>query len=775
MSTIGTTLFSKIEINGQEVDIATLDANDGIYALPAGQTTANVKFTMIDNTSIPRGVFEENSYITAMTLPDAMTYIASYSFHGVNNINISDKNAILAINPYAFDAELGPTPPTPTPDPDFYFKDSNYEIISGREVNMKYNLTNNTQIDTNQHKIQWSSSSSDIQIKSQTKGTIKSYKAGATGTITATLSDGTNTHTATCTVSVVADKGNPVGQWYNNGNPIYYIDVVQGGSTTYTLTFSGTPSDSWTFSIVESETINGVSIDSTGTITINESQLDTTLRDFAITAIRPEDASYYEGVAQISINVQSSGTQTDPDIYFMSPSLSIDYQNSPNQLNGTEVTQALSGNDASSSAWITWMTNDSSIATVNHGGYVIAHGNGTVNIAAEYTAHDNYNSKTVQYQLTITNYSSGKTTPYAHWYENGTELSELILVQGGSGTHTLTFSATPSDSWSFMDPMFSGISVDTTTGTITITEANLNVGNISISANRSEDSSYYYGSANLSIRVLPTGSDPKFFYEQESVNLDNQSMTTSTPMLHDEYMGLGYTKTYASADTNVATVDAYGMISFVGAGNTTVTATATNGTDTHTATINVYCSVMKQYPSASFEYNGASYSGGILPVAALFSGTIRLANMTPSDGWVITDPMIQGITVSGYEINAQGLPQGTYYINVNRAEDSSYYSGMTSLTLRVLPSGTNPNFYYEQESVNLDNQAMTTSSPMLINNTGFAAMPTYQSADTTIATVDNYGMISFVSAGNTIVTASITNGVDTYTTTINVYCNTMNA
>lgn len=575
MSTIGTTLFSKIEINGQEVDIATLDANDGIYALPAGQTTANVKFTMIDNTSIPRGVFEENSYITAMTLPNTMTYIASYSFHGVNNINTTDRNAILAINPYAFDAE--PTPPTPT---------------------------------------------------------------------------------------------------------------------------------------------------------------------------------------------------TDPDIYFMSPTLTVDYNMEPNKLNGTEVTQGLSGNDASSSAWIIWRTDNSSIATVNHGGYVIANGNGTVNIIAEYTAHDNYNSKTVQYQLTITNYSGGKTTPYAHWYENGTELSELVLVQGGSGTRTLTFSATPSDSWSFMDPMVSGISLDTTTGTIIITESDLNVSNMSISANRSEDSSYYYGSANLSIRVLPTGSDPTFYYEQESVNLDNQSMTTLTPMLHDEYIGLGYTKTYASADTNVATVDAYGMISFVGAGNTTVTATTTNGTDTHTATINVYCSVMKQYPSASFEYNGATYSAGTLPVVDPFTGTIQLTNMIPADGWVITDPIIQGITVDNTNkvISVQSLGQGDYTLDANRDEDNNYYTGDIIVTLKVLPTGTNPNFFYEQSSVTLDNEAMSQTTPMLYNNTGFAAIPTYQSADTAIATVDGNGMISFVSAGTTTVTASITNGVDTYTTSITVNC-----
>lgn len=483
MSTIGTTLFSKIEINGQEVDIATLDAADGIYALPAGQTTANVKFTMIDNTSIPRGVFEENSYITAMTLPDAMTYIASYSFHGVNNINISDKNAILAINPYAFDAE--PTPPSPT---------------------------------------------------------------------------------------------------------------------------------------------------------------------------------------------------TDPDIYFMSPTLTVDYNMEPNKLNGNEITQALSGNDASSAAWIVWSTDNSSIATVNHGGYVIANGNGTVNIIAEYTAHDNYNSKTVQYQLTITNYNT-KQYPTANWEENGNVISNLILVEGGSSTHTLTFDATPSDSWNFMEPIMSGVSVDTTTGTVTITESSLTGGmNIAITANRMEDASYYSGYASVNIRVLPAGTDPQFYYSETSVNLDNQGMSSQTPMLNNT-TGIAATPTYQSSDTNVATVDAYGTISFVGAGNTTVTATLSDGNETHTATITVYCNVIKQTsyatwidPSTQMSSNDISCTGGT---------TIQFGG-TPLSGWIFTStiPMIDQST-GQITVPTGDLPGTQYTVNASYTEDATYYAGSGTLTITI--------------------------------------------------------------------------------------------
>lgn len=487
-------------------------------------------------------------------------------------------------------------------------------------------------------------------------------------------------------------------------------------------------------------------------------------------------AARVEELAEWIVSYHSSYTPTtDPDIYFMNPNLTVDYNMEPNKLNGTDITQALSGSDSSQSAWMAWRTDNSSIATVNHGGYVIAQGNGTVNIIVEYTAHDNYNSKTVQYNLTITNYKA-KENPTGGWYENSSQVLNLDLVEGNTSDKTLTFSATPNDSWTFSDPGMPGVSVNTTTGEITITGASVQSSEGPVSAHRMEDASYYSGYLSLNIKVFPAGTDLNFHFDQISVNLDNQGMTSITPVLTN-YTPIDttlYPIQYVSGDTNVAKVDAYGMISFAGEGTTTITATLSDGNENHTATITVYCTVNKQYPSASFEYNGVPY-GGTLPVVAPFTGAIQLTNMTPADGWTITDPMIQGITVLQNVIEVQDLSQGTYYINVNRDEDSDYYSGMSSLTLRVLPSGTNPNFYYEQESVSLDNQAMSQSTPMLCNNTGFAEMPTYKSADIAIATVDENGMISFVGGGTTTVTASITNGTDTYTTSITVNCNVMNA
>lgn len=589
MSTIGTTLFSQIEINGQIVDIATLDANNGLYQLPAGYTDATVKYTMINNTYIPNGVFEENTYITGVKLAYTINDIASYSFHGVTNINLTDKNAILAINPYAFDAEPQPV--------------------------VKQNIPTTA--------VEPIVLSSDKGGTTQNKNVLK------------------------------------IAEYNPSAN---YLDT-----SYWTITSSNTDF-----------VIQGVSITPSGSM------------------------EYYKVNCEFSVPQATSMSQT------------------------TDLVISFIGND-------------------------------------------DYNPGTWTQYVTLEAETPQKQYPTANWEENGNVISNLILVEGGSSTHTLTFDATPSDSWNFMDPMVSGVSVDTTTGTVIITESSLiGSSNISISASRMEDASYYYGNATLSIRVLPAGSDPQFFYDQSSINLDSQGISQQTPMLNNT-TGIAATPTYQSSDTSIATVDSMGTISYVGVGNTTVTATITDGVNTHTATINVYCTQNKYYAQADWSYNGMTYYGTI-PVVEPFTGTISLINRTPSDGWVLTDPMVQGITVdnNSYLYNVSGLTQGIYYPSASRDEDSQYYYSSSSLELRVLPSGSNPNFYYDQSTINLDNLYTTTMSPTLINNTGL--QPTFSSNNTDIATVDNYGVISYVSVGMTSVVATVTDGNDSYYTYCGVIC-----
>ena len=384
----------------------------------------------------------------------------------------------------------------------------------------------------------------------------------------------------------------------------------------------------------------------------------------------------------------STPSTTDPDIYFMSPTLTVDYNMEPNKLNGNEITQYLSGSNSTDGAWIVWSTDNSSIATVNHGGYVIANGNGTVNIIAEYTAHDNYNSKTVQYELTITNYSGGgggKQYPTGGWYENSSQVWNLDLVEGSIDAHDLTFDGIPGDSWTFSYMSLpTGITLDSSTGEITVQyDALATAGEYYINANRMEDASYYSAMASLTIKVFQAGTDLNFHFDQQSVNLDNTGMSTQTPILTD-YTGIDttlYPIQYVSGDTNVATVDAYGTISFVGAGNTTVTATLSDGNETHTATITVYCTVYKQTPYATWIDPSTQMTSTMITCT---NGTTIDFNGTPLSGWTFTpsDPAII-INAGNQVVVDSGTSGQTYTVNASYTEDATYYAGSGTLTITI--------------------------------------------------------------------------------------------
>lgn len=573
MSTIGTTLFSKIEINGQEVDIATLDANDGIYALPAGYTTANVKFTMIDNTSIPRGVFEENSYITAMTLPDAMTYIASYSFHGVNNINTTDRNAILAINPYAFDAE--PTPPGPEPktDPDLHY-------VGG---NGNYDLY--THVET-------------------IPGLQNTYNVSP---ISYTSSD-----TAVATV-----------------NPDGIINYLAVGTTTITASFAG---------------------DSTY-------EADTT--SFSLT---------------VSDSTPTPPTPTDPDFYFHSNNYEVTSGMSTGMdvhlYNNTQIDTMLYP--------IQW-TSSSADITIDQSGYVISSMVGATSTITA-TISDGINTHIATCTVSVV---AGKQYPTAEWIDSSlNHVSTLQLVAGSASDQTLTFSATPNDSWTFYDPGIPGISVNTTTGEVTVTGASVqSAAESSISANRSEDATYWSGMESLYVKIFPAGTDLNFHFDQQSVNLDNQGMTSSTPILTNN-TGIDttlYPIQYVSGDTNVATVNAYGTISFAGAGNTTVTATLSDGNETHTATITVYCT--KQYSHATWIDPSTQMASTMITCA---NGTTIDFNGTPLSGWTFTpsDPAII-INAGNQVVVDSGTSGQTYTVSASYTEDATYYAGSGTLTITI--------------------------------------------------------------------------------------------
>lgn len=90
-------LFNKILVNNIEIDIDALDANNGQYQLPNGETQATVKFELKDKTTVPTNVFNNNPQVKSVKLGSTITTIENGAFDGTN-IDAESIAAIEEIN-----------------------------------------------------------------------------------------------------------------------------------------------------------------------------------------------------------------------------------------------------------------------------------------------------------------------------------------------------------------------------------------------------------------------------------------------------------------------------------------------------------------------------------------------------------------------------------------------------------------------------------------------------------------------------------------------------
>lgn len=90
-------LFNKILVNNVEIDIDALDANNGKYQLPNGETQATVKFELKDKTTVPTNVFNNNPQVKSVKLASTITTVENGAFEGTN-IDVESIAAIEEIN-----------------------------------------------------------------------------------------------------------------------------------------------------------------------------------------------------------------------------------------------------------------------------------------------------------------------------------------------------------------------------------------------------------------------------------------------------------------------------------------------------------------------------------------------------------------------------------------------------------------------------------------------------------------------------------------------------
>lgn len=209
------------------------------------------------------------------------------------------------------------------------------------------------------------------------------------------------------------------------------------------------------------------------------------------------------------------------------------------------------------------------------------------------------------------------------------------------------------------------------------------------------------------------------------------------------------TVTWTSSDTGIATVDANGTITAVAAGTATITCTATNGTDDTADDKSATCKV-----------------------------TVALKTMTASaEGYSGTyDGKSHGITVTAPE--GATVKYGTASGNCDKTASPTYTdAGTYTVYYEVTQTGYTPVTGSAEVKISKAAGTISFATTGTINKTvGDAAFTntltltgdgtvSYTSSKTTVATVDANGQVAIVDAGETTITATVTDGTNyTYAT-----------
>ena len=208
------------------------------------------------------------------------------------------------------------------------------------------------------------------------------------------------------------------------------------------------------------------------------------------------------------------------------------------------------------------------------------------------------------------------------------------------------------------------------------------------------------------------------------------------------------TVTYSSSNTSVATVNSSGQVTIVGAGNTTITATVTDGPTSHyeVTTVSYSLNVAKANPTytapsaKSLTYNGSSQA--LLNAGSTSHGTIQYS----SDGssWSTTIPS---------QTNA-----GSYTCYWRLIGDSNHTDvSSTSISTTIAKANRTVSFSSPTTSVNVGSTATNTATVSAGSSDGTL---TYSSSNTSYATVNSSGVVTGVATGSVTITASITGGTN---------------
>ena len=544
--------------------------------------------------------------------------------------------------------------------------------------------------------VTWRSSDTSIARVSN-NGLVTAVSPGSV-TITATTTDGSNL-SATCSVTVTGRLATSISL------------------NTTTLSLSVNQTSQLTATVLPEN-----ASDRSVTWTTNNPNVATVNSEGVVTAVAAGSAT----ITATTNDGSNLSASCAVSVYVPASAISLNTNSLTLEVDETSQLVAYIYPSNTTNKNVTWRSSNTSIARVSNNGLVTAVAPGSVTITATTTDGTNLSatcSVTVTERLAT---SISLNTYSLSLYVN--QMSQLTATVYPSDVANNTVSWKSSDT-SVATVTSNGLVKAIAPGLATVTATTTDGSNLS-------------ASCNVTVSIIPVTS---ISLDKTSITLDieeSYKLEVSITPSNATYK----TVTWASSNTSVATVSNNGTITPVAPGNATITASTTDGTNL-SATCQV--TVIKRVKAITLDKNSLTL---IIPETAQLT-----ASFTPSDAtnkelrWFSGNTAVATVDNNGV-VTPVAVGVATIQATTTDGSNLSAYCVVfvkeqlvTSLTLNeskvVVHIGETSRLIADIAPENASNKTLAWSS-----------------MNPDIASVDNNGWITGMSAGTTFVTASTTDG-----------------
>jgi len=383
----------------------------------------------------------------------------------------------------------------------------------------------------------------------------------------------------------------------------------------------------------------------------------------------------------------------------------------------------------------TWTSSNTAVATVNASGVVTAVSAGTATITA--TANDGSGkigtcTVTVNVPIVLVSSINLSSSSLSLYVGDTSTLSATVLPENATDK-TYTWS---SNNTAVATVNASGLVTAVSAGTATITAT-------------ANDGSGVTSSCSVTVNqpiIMINSIDVSPSY----LTLDIGGTTVLSAIVTPSN-ATNKNVTWSSNNTAVATVNASGLVTAVGAGTVTITATATDGSGASSS-----CLVIVNTPVILVSSINLSSSSLILEVGgtSTLSATVLPENATDKTyTWSSSDAAVATVSSAGL---VTAVSAGTAIITAT-ANDGSGKVAICSVTVNV-PIVLVSSINLSSSSLTLEVGGTSTLSATVLPSNATNKNVTWSSSNTAVATVNASGLVTAVSAGTATITATANDG-----------------